>query len=101
MFIPQFASQFPCGLDIASLRALVAAAEQQDDQFAPSHEVDAVAGAEMKAQFTDAFTDGRDVTGIALRQSIDAIGDPGADPYVLYRGVPARKHLRLTYLDHT
>ena len=46
----------------------------------------------MKAQFADTFADGRDIARIALRQSIDAIGESGTGSCIPYRAMPAREY---------
>ena len=58
--------------DIPSLRALIAAAKQNDDRVSSLLKIDTVAGAVVDAQFADAFTNRLGISCVPLSQPIQS-----------------------------
>ena len=63
--------------DIPSLRALIAAAKQNDDRVSPLLKIDTIAGAVVDAQFADTFADRLAVAKVTDLRANDAGIDPG------------------------
>jgi hypothetical protein len=87
-------------LDVAGLRALVAAAQQQQDRRAASAEIDAVAAALVDPELRHAAADRPSVAGIALGQSVDAPGDAAACFAILQIRHPGEERGGLDDLKH-
>jgi len=68
---PIFLSPF----DVAVLRALVSAAEQDDDGIPHSAEIHPVTGSEVDAKLLHAITHGADVAKVAQPNAGDALAD--------------------------
>jgi hypothetical protein len=82
-----FLCQCPCPFDVAILRGLVPAAQQDDDGLAPSDEVDAVAGAVVDPHLADPV-EVLHVTQVARPNAQQALGDPAFRVPVAQPGGP-------------
>ena len=87
-------------LDVFRLRALISAAQQHDQRATAPDKVDAVAGTVVNPQFADAFTYGRNISGIAERQAINPRYDLASGAMIAEVGHPVRKGSGLTNFDH-
>ena len=86
--------------DISSLRALVAAAKQNDDRVSPLLKIDTVAGAVVDAQFADTITDRLDIACMPLGQPIQPRSDHRPGAVILEPLAPLSKRLGLLQLKH-
>jgi hypothetical protein len=58
-------------LDVRSLGALIAPANQQVDRLSGATAIHAITRSEIDAELAQAFTDWRNIAGIAIRQPVD------------------------------
>lgn len=86
--------------DIRILSPLIAAAQQQHENFAALQLVHPVAGAVVDAHLADARTDRLHVTRITQRQAPDARFDPGFRSVICKPFDPRIKSRRLEDADH-
>src|SRR5256885_1392543 len=84
--------------DILRLRALVAAAKQNDDRVSPLLKIDAVARAVVNAQFPDTFANRLDVACVPLGQPIQPRCDHRTGTMVLEPQSPLSKRFTLPQL---
>src|ERR1700759_346972 len=89
----QPARQFLGSRDIRTLRALVAATQENDERVATLHEIDAIAGPVVNAHFADAASDGSDIARVAKRQAIDPCDDLCPCPDIPQISQPTREFL--------
>jgi hypothetical protein len=85
--------------DVALLRTLVAAAQQDDDRTAPLLKLDAVAGTVMDAQFTDAVADKQNIASVSICQPVKPTEDRTSGPLVLQPAPPFAERLRLAQFN--
>src|SRR5262245_2114405 len=86
------------GPDVAILRALVAAAQKQNDQVAALLVVDAIAGPIVNSQFAHTFADWRRIARVSASETMEARGNHRLGPPVSQVTMPFPERRRLLEL---
>jgi hypothetical protein len=98
--ILQFASEPFRPLDVFLLRGLVATAQHHAQGLAVLHQIDPIPGPVVNAQFWDALTNGRDISGIAECGSVDPCEDFRFGTGIVEPLEPASELVGLTNFSH-
>jgi len=89
-FTLEFSRERFCPRNVAVLRTLVAAAEQNDDDIAASDEIDAITRSVIDAHLANAPADRSDVAEVAEREPANSQIDPTDGPSIAEFGNPLR-----------
>ena len=100
MSFTPFKRQTLRSFDVLRLRALVAAAKQDDDRDSPLLEVDAVAWAMVDSQFTDATADGFGIARQPKCQTVQPRSNQRTRPLIFEPNSPFPESFCLLDFQH-